>query len=54
MVEVAVVITIATVLILLALTAASRWILPKVLYPEEEEEEEEHPPERSSDGVPPA
>jgi hypothetical protein len=48
------VITVATVLIILALTAATVWIVPKSLGLEEEEEDEENPPERPSDGVPPA
>lgn len=49
MVEVAVIVTISTVLILLALTAVSRWILPKVLYEEDHDEEhDENPSERPS------
>jgi len=51
MVEVAVVITVATVLILLALTAVAAWIVPKSLNVEEDEE---NPPKRPSDGLPPA
>ena len=40
MVEVAVVITLAVVLGLFAMTAVTRWILPKVLY--EEDHGEDH------------
>lgn len=53
MVEVGVVITVATVLIILGLIATTRWIVPKALAPETEEDDE-NPPERPSDGVPPA
>lgn len=44
MVEVAVVITVGTVLILMALTVISRWIIPKVLAEEQPHEEPETEP----------
>lgn len=49
MVEVGTIVTVGTVLIILALTVTTRWIVPKVLTEETHgDEEDEDPSERSA------
>lgn len=49
MVEVGVIVTLGTVLIILALIPTTAWIVPKVLYEDtHHDEEDDHPSEQSA------